>query len=159
MYYLFGKAIAVRRRSDVYSELHGGQAFEPQGFLVHTHLTYTFTSNGVSTMPSAKHAATYAWRAANRQYVLDWRSTGPQVVTGQAEAAKLLGVKPATLASYASLDKFLTRTNPVHGELDSVSVEPLPLPKRPKPETGKRRGRPPKAKTPTERLHGVAEKP
>lgn len=80
-------------------------------------------------------------RAAERLYLLNWRSTGAQYVTGRANAAAALGVSEASLGVYLSNGKAargLQRRNPQTGELDVVTVQ------SPKPPPKRKRGRPPK---------------
>ena len=99
-------------------------------------------------MPQHPSAQAAQYKAANRQYELDWRSTGSQLVVGRAATAATLGVTEQSLQVYLSNGKAkrgLLRTNPQTGELDIVTVTAGPQPVAPssvEPKPKGRRGRP-----------------
>jgi hypothetical protein len=77
------------------------------------------------------------------RFLLSWRGGGTVEIVGYSELAKYLSIKessiPVFLSNGGGTQFNLARANPLHGEMDTVTVARLLVAKEPK-----RRGRPSK---------------
>lgn len=88
------------------------------------------------------HRAKAAERKATQRFILSWRGSEPEYVTGYSDLCARLKIKESTLRVRLSEGHGvynLTRTNPTTGELDVLSITRLIPAKEPT-----KRGRPKK---------------